>query len=351
MRVTPQAAVVFSPRVMRGWLVTACAFTMFLPFSAQADPSAKPASLDTVRGQACYTYGDNETPTQAKNASAALAQEQAVRSYRVYVQATTTVKNLQIEDDLIQSASAAVLQDVTIDKQEQKGREVCTSLSARISPVKMEDLIQQQTKAKQVAQAAQAPLLSAGASFGLKVWTNKDDSRYVEGDPLIILVQSDQDAYLKLDYFQADGTVVHLVPNIYGGESFIRAGQIYTFGGPESPSAFRITGPFGSEAIKALASTRPFDQALASSRNVDESRQYLNGLQKGLRGVQIESGKMTWAEASVNVTTSSKAVLEHNAPLSGMRGARLPAEPPRPSKPTSITGGVGNRPDEPAPRP
>lgn len=351
VRATSHTTAVFTSRIMRGWLFAASIVIMFQPISLQADPSAKPVPLDTVRGQSCYSYGDNETPAQAKNASAALAQEQAVRSYRIYVQATATVKNLRLEEDLIQSASAAVLQDVTIEKQEQKGREICTILTAKISPVKMEDLIQQQTKAKQVAQAAQASLLSAGASFGLKVWTNKDDGRYVEGDPLIILVQSDQDAYLKLDYFQADGTVVHLVPNIYGGESFVRAGRIYTFGGPESPSAFRITGPFGSEAIKAIASTHPFDQALAPSRNVEESRQYLSGLQEGLRGVQVQSGKTAWAEASVNVITTSKAVREHNAPLSGMRGARLPAEPPSPSKPTSITGSVGNQPTEPASRP
>jgi hypothetical protein len=44
---------------------------------------------------------------------------------------------------------------------------------------------------------------------------------------LVIYVQSDRDAYLKLDYFQADGTVVHLVPNVYRGQAFIKGGKKY----------------------------------------------------------------------------------------------------------------------------
>lgn len=309
-----------TPQVMQGWLFATSILIVLSPISLHAEPSAKPVPLDTVRGQGCYTYGDNETPAQAKNASAALAQEQAVRSYRVYVQATTTVKNLQLEDDLIQSASAAVLQDVTIDKQEQKGREICTILTAKISPVKMEDLIQQQTKAKQVAQAAQAPLLTAGASFGLKVWTNKDDGRYVEGEPMIISVQSDRDAYLKLDYYQADGTVVHVVPNVFGGQAFIRAGQTYSFGGAGSLETFTVSEPFGSETIKAIASTKPFDQALTASKNVEESRSYLGNLQLATRSIKVTQGTLEWAEAASGVTTSSKAAAEHSETLAGIRG-------------------------------
>jgi hypothetical protein len=277
-------------------------------------------SLEPVRGHGCYTFGDDDTPAKAKKASLALAQEQAVTSYRVYVQASSTVKNFQVEEDVIQSASAAILQDLKVEKQEQKGREICTTITAKISPTKLDDLIRQMTKAKDLAQAAQAPLLSAGSAFGVRVWTNKADGRYVEGEPLIISVQSDRDGYLKLDYYQADGTVVHLVPNVYGGNAFITAGQTYTFGGPGGREVFTIQGPFGAETIKALISTQPFDAGFTATRNVDDSRQYLSSLKTATRGVKVGVGSEAaqWAEAAVGLSTASKAVSER----AGMRGTR-----------------------------
>lgn len=148
----------------------------------------------------------------------------------------------------------------------------------------------------------------------------------MEGDHLIVSVQSDRDGYLKLDYFQADGTVVHLVPNIYGGEAFIKAGQPYTFGGPGGRETFTIDGPFGAETIKAIVSNQPFDQSLASSRNVEESRGYLRGLQAATRGVTVEGGAgAQWAEAAVGLTTTSKAVKDYACDLAGARGVKVTA--------------------------
>lgn len=286
-----------------------------IPSPVGAEPGG---ALEPVRGQGCYSYGDDDTPAKAKKASLALARENAVSSHHVYVQSASTVKNFQLEDDVIQAASAAMLQDVRIEKQEQKDREVCTVITAKISPVKLNDLIKQQTQAKDLAQAAETPLLAGGSSFGVKVWTNKHAGRFVEGDLLVVSVQSDRDGYLKLDYYQADGTVVHLIPNVFGGDAFVKAGQVYTFGGPGTRETFTVQGPFGAETIKALVSTQPFHSSFAATRNVDDSREYLGTLRVATRGVKVGGGSDTalWAEAATALTTASKARLEH----AGARG-------------------------------
>lgn len=288
---------------------------------SDGEPAMPDGPLDVVRGQGCYTYGDNETPAHAKKAALALAQEQAVKSYRVYVQSSSTVKNFQLENDLIQSASAGVLEDVRIEKQEKKEQEICIAISAKISPVKLENLIQQKTTAKDVAQTAAAPLVAGSNAFGLRVWTNKEPgAAYMEGEPMIISVQSDRDAYLKLDYYQADGTVVHIVPNLFGGQAFIRAGQTYSFGGPGSLETFTVSEPFGAETIKAIASTKPFDQALTASKSAEESRSYLGHLQTATRGLTVTQGTLEWAEAATSVTTTSKAAAAHHDAVAGARG-------------------------------
>jgi hypothetical protein len=116
-------------------------------------------------------------------------------------------------------------------------------MSARISPVSVEDMIRQRVNAKEIAQTAQTTLVPDQPAFGLKVWTNKANGRLLEDERLVIYVQSDRDAYLKLDYFQADGTVVHLVPNVYRGQAFIKGGKQYAFGDESSPEQFVIKGP------------------------------------------------------------------------------------------------------------
>lgn len=301
---------------MRRLAVSFCILTCLVIALGSPSFAAEP-SLEPVRGVGCYAFGDEDTPAKAKKAALALAQEQAVKSYRVYIESASTVKNFQLEEDLIQSASAGMLQDVKIEKQEEKGREICVTITAKLSPTKVEDLIQQRLKAKEIAQAAQASLLSSGSSFGVRVWVNKPEGKYTEGEPLIVSVQSDRDAYLKLDYYQADGTVVHLVPNIYGGNAFMKAGQTYTFG-EGGREAFSITGPFGAETIKAIASTQPFGAEFAATKSVEESRGYLQGLTRGLRGVRVEAssqGRAELAEAAIGLTTVSKVTADHKASL------------------------------------
>jgi hypothetical protein len=299
---------------------TAAALALWLVADLSlAEEKASAPSLEPVRGIGCYSFGDNETPAQAKKAAMALAQEQAVKSHRVFVQSASTVKNMQLEEDLIQSASAGMLHEIQVEKQTRKDQEICITIIAKLSPAKMEELIQQRLNAKDLAQAAQDSMLTAGSAFGLRVWTNKQEP-YVEGDSLVISVQADRDAFLKLDYYQADGTVVHLVPNLYGGEAFIRAGRVYTFGANGAES-FTIKSPFGPETIKAIASTQPFGKSLVSKRSTENAAEYLTELKSGLRGVQIAAGIQTggaeggnqWAEASVGLTTMSRSVVNHIA--------------------------------------
>ena len=142
--------------------------------------------LETVSGTGCYTYGDDQTPSLAKRAALALAQEQAVRSHHVFVESSNTVKNFQLEEDVLTTASTGILLHTRIDKETQEGQKICTSITAQISPMKLVELIQQKAKAKKVAGAAQIPVLTEGSSFELKVWANKHAGEvYTEGEDLV----------------------------------------------------------------------------------------------------------------------------------------------------------------------
>ena len=310
MTPTPDASRPLMARASRSWQLLALAglfgnvLVVLPPFSLTQADTGK--NLETVRGSGCYKFGDEETPAKARRGATAIAQEQAIRSHRVFVESSTRVKNFQLEEDLIQTASAAMLENIQIEKEERKAQEICITLTAKISPVSVEDMIRQRVGAKEIAQTAQSTLVPKQQSFGLKVWTNKTTGQFSEGEKLVIYVQSDRDGYLKLDYFQADGTVAHLVPNVYRGQAFIKGGKKYAFGDETSPEQFVIGVPYGTEAVKAIVGVRPFEAELNSEEAVSDSRTYLNGLQSGLRGINVVA-----AAASVELTTESQVVSEY----------------------------------------
>lgn len=279
--------------------------TFFLP-ACDTAAQGPPKAVETVHGSGCYKFGDEETPAKARRAAMAIAQEDAVRKHHVFVDSSVRVKNFQLEEDLIQTASAAMLQDIHVDKEDRKAQEICITVSAKISPVSMEDMIRQRVNAKEIAQQAQSVLVPDQPTFGLKVWTNKSDGRFLENEKLIIYVQSDRDAYLKLDYFQADGTVVHLVPNVYRGQAFIKGGKKYAFGDETSPEQYIINAPYGAETIKAIVGVRPFEPSLDGAEAVSDSKAYLNGLQSGLRGIKVVA-----AASSAQIMTESQAVADY----------------------------------------
>lgn len=276
-------------------------------------------SAEEVKGRYCYTYGDEETPAQGKKKALALARERAVENHQVFISNKTSIENFQLTEDLIQSVSAGMLKNVTIQEENEKGRILCVGIVAQIEPSLMQEEIERRLEQRELKNEL-VTLLDisgnegvGGESPGLKIWLNQSDSFYREGDNLIVYVQSEEDMYLKLDYFQADGKVVHLVPNFFRGQAFIEKGKTYEFGGPNSPEQFVIGGPYGDETIKALTSTHPFTEELQSKEKVSESKTYLKILKRGLdrrtRGVTVMSG------ATAALHTRSREEIEHRKSL------------------------------------
>ena len=264
------------------------------------------ADLVPVEGQYCYQYGDDESVNMAKKKVLALAREVAVSNFKVWVEVNTSVKDFELEKDWVETIAVGMLQGET-RQVVKKGQEICTTVRAQIDPQEVDALIAQRKKQSTIK--AQIMSQQPNSAFGLKVWLDKPDGRYLEGDYLVIKVQSEHDAYLKLDYFQADCQVIHLVPNLFRHQAFIKKDIIYTFGDKNSPERFRIQGPFGDEVIKAIASKTPFPASQISPETVSHCEPYVETLERvRTRGIVLE-GNMASTEASI--FTASLKKFEH----------------------------------------
>lgn len=96
-----------------------------------------------------------------------------------------------------------------------------------------------------------------GGDFRLEVWPDKGvDAVYRAGDRLVVRIQAGAAAYLQVDYYQADGQVVHLLPNPVDS-NFVPAGQGMVIGKSAAGYQFTVTPPFGQELLTVIASQKP----------------------------------------------------------------------------------------------
>lgn len=96
-----------------------------------------------VSGEACYTYGDNESPIMGEEAALNLAKQKAVESYKVFVQSRSLVENMITTKHLVSTLAAGSLYNLDIKKVSKEGREVCVEITAAVDPEEIEKAIEE----------------------------------------------------------------------------------------------------------------------------------------------------------------------------------------------------------------
>jgi hypothetical protein len=273
------------------------------------EPTKSDSESGQVQGSACHRLGKGESLLSAQKKALALAREAMLQKIKAFAENAPLLTGQGLDHEVVAAASRVGLKNERITKQTGKGNQVCVWLTATPNSPEIAKLIKQRVDAKELAKKVQEhEVVPASSNFGLKVWTNhKAGEPFVEGERLIIYVESEKDSYLKLDYYTAEGKVVHLVPNVFATEARIQGGQPYSFGAEGAAAEFKISPPFGAETIRAWASTVPFDAALTETDQVGDAAAYLAKVQNIMKN---KAKDPTWASAMVAIQTSNKEDLQ-----------------------------------------
>lgn len=106
--------------------------------------------------------------------------------------------------------------------------------------------------------------LGVTAPGGLAVSVTTDRGQgaaYRDGEDMRVIVTVNKDAYVRLYHVDGAGAIQLIWPNAYGGgDGRIAGGQAVSLPGPGDPFRFLMGPPYGTEFIKALASTVPFQK-------------------------------------------------------------------------------------------
>jgi hypothetical protein len=112
-----------------------------------------------------------------------------------------------------------------------------------------------------------------------------------------------------VDYFQADGQVVHLLPHPLVSNR-VQAGQTYILGKADTLFQFSISPPFGEEMLTVIASQEPLAMR-TSAVHVELASLYIDRLANQLRTYQAQ-GKTAVATLRIRTQKSHSTRLSQN---------------------------------------
>ncbi len=106
-------------------------------------------SEDTINGHYCYTYGDKESLTEARQLTRTLAIRNAVESYKAFVDSTTIVTDSALTSDIIQVLTSGYIKRVKATEHTEKDRTVCEAIIGYIEPAKFEQALKKGIESRQ----------------------------------------------------------------------------------------------------------------------------------------------------------------------------------------------------------
>jgi hypothetical protein len=142
----------------------------------------------------------------------------------------------------------------------------------------------------------------AGAAIRLNAASGKGGNRLVEGDTLMVDVTTPNfESYVSVDYFELDGSVVHLLPNLRARENLAPARYTATVG---SLGNWVIGKPFGNEMLVMVATpVPPFDNLRPES---EPGADYLRALERQLAQISKARGPTAVVVDFLQISTSAK---------------------------------------------
>ena len=142
---------------------------LLIPFFACVFQAPLVIGGEIIKGKACYRFSDQESIAAARDIALAMAKREALEGYSVFVNATTTVENYTMKNNLITSITAANLNNLKITKKSENlaKREVCRAISAEVDPIEIKE---------QVFKRVSMPDMATGkinTNFPTGLWENK----------------------------------------------------------------------------------------------------------------------------------------------------------------------------------
>lgn len=134
------------------------------------------AQTSEVEGQACYTYGDNETLINARQLCFNLAKRDAIERYCTLVRSESLTRNYQLEKDVVDTLAVGFLRNIKIVERTERGREVCYRITGVLDETDVRRFLEQSAASRQ--SKPQVVPATPERSSGGKFYASKKSNKY-----------------------------------------------------------------------------------------------------------------------------------------------------------------------------
>jgi hypothetical protein len=106
-------------------------------------------------------------------------------------------------------------------------------------------------------EAAVRPVAVRPSSLTIVARLDRADATYAAGEAVRLAVRTSEDAFVTVFAIGASGRVIRLFPNALQPDNRVSAGADVAIPAPGGGVALRVAAPFGREALRIVATTRP----------------------------------------------------------------------------------------------
>ena len=99
-----------------------------------------------ISGEYSYTYGDNESLTEAKEICYTMALRNAIESHQTFITSTATVKDYKMIKDLVRTLSMGHIEDVEVVEESIEDRTIYYKVEGYVNPVEVRNVLSREIK-------------------------------------------------------------------------------------------------------------------------------------------------------------------------------------------------------------
>lgn len=241
---------------------------------------AAQSTITDAEGHACM--GEDKSRKQTENEAYANTKRKAAENASTYIRSETKVKNMELENDLINAYANARVKVVQVLEKgwfKDPAAGECYRLKIKAEVIPDEKSMVSLAKEERLGDDPSAPLR-------VRLWTDKKE--YGQSEKIRIFIKGNKPFYARILYRDSRGTMLQLLPNPYRSDNYFQGAVIYEIPSGGDRFELEVNPPFGEENIIVYASSSPLgDLGLKNEGPVYKVTTRARDVGQKTRGIKI----------------------------------------------------------------
>jgi len=224
-------------------------FAIYLAITLSCNLYAGQSTIVDAEGYACM--GDDKSRKQTEELAMKDAKRKAAESALTYIKSESTVKNLELEKDLVEAytnAKVRIIEEISRGWYKDTSSGECFRVKIKAEVTPDQKGIEKLSRVSEIIDNPSAPL-------NVRIWTDKKEYRLKE--KIKVYIKGNKPFYACIVYKDTAGQQLQILPNPYRTDNYFNGSVLYEIPSGKDRFDLEVNPPFGQEELVVYASTSP----------------------------------------------------------------------------------------------